>query len=100
MKENNLLPYDGEAILIHDSSDDFDRAAVTRTLIGTMPWQVETARIFGRELAVPRMTAWFGDAAYRYSGILHQPAPLPANRSMPARTCRSALGCLIQFGVA
>jgi alkylated DNA repair dioxygenase AlkB len=84
----NLLPYDGEAILIHDSSDDFDRAAVTRTLIGTMPWQVETARIFGRELAVPRMTAWFGDAAYRYSGILHQPAPLP--------TCRSALGCLIQ----
>ena len=42
MKENNLLPYDGEAILIHDSSDDFDRAAVTRTLIGTMPWQVET----------------------------------------------------------
>jgi hypothetical protein len=24
------------------------------------------------------MTAWFGDAAYRYSGILHQPAPLPA----------------------
>jgi alkylated DNA repair dioxygenase AlkB len=77
MKENNLLPYDGEAILIYDSSDDFDRAAVTRTLIGTMPWQVETARIFGRELAVPRMTAWFGDAAYRYSGILHQPAPLP-----------------------
>jgi alkylated DNA repair dioxygenase AlkB len=43
-----------------------------------MPWQVQTARIFGRELAVPRMTAWFGDAAYRYSGILHQPAPLPA----------------------
>jgi hypothetical protein len=26
----------------------------------------------------PRMTAWFGDAAYRYSGILHQPTPLPA----------------------
>jgi alkylated DNA repair dioxygenase AlkB len=78
LKENNLLPHDGEAILIHDNSTDFDWVAVTRTLIGTMPWQVETARIFGRELAVPRMTAWFGDAAYRYSGILHQPASLPA----------------------
>jgi alkylated DNA repair dioxygenase AlkB len=76
-KANNILPYDGEAVLIPDSSAEFDWAAITRTLVGTIPWQVETARLFGRELAVPRMTAWFGDAAYRYSGILHQPAPSP-----------------------
>jgi hypothetical protein len=24
------------------------------------------------------MTAWFGDGAYSYSGILHLPAPFPA----------------------
>jgi alkylated DNA repair dioxygenase AlkB len=24
------------------------------------------------------MTAWFGDVAYRYSGILHESAPMPA----------------------
>jgi hypothetical protein len=47
MKENNLLPHDGEAILIHDSSDDFNRAAVTRTLIGTMPWQVSWTNFEG-----------------------------------------------------
>jgi alkylated DNA repair dioxygenase AlkB len=76
-KANNILPYDGEAVLVPDGSAEFDWAAITRTLIGTMPWQVETARLFGRKLAVPRMTAWFGDAAYRYSGILHQPAPFP-----------------------
>jgi alkylated DNA repair dioxygenase AlkB len=74
----NILPYDGEAMLIPDSSANFDWAGVSRTLIATMPWQVETARLFGRELAVPRMTAWFGDSAYRYSGILHQPAPFPS----------------------
>ena len=73
----NLLPCDGEAVLIHDRGGDFDWAALTRTLMETMPWKVETARLFGREMAVPRMTAWFGDAAYRYSGILHEPAAMP-----------------------
>jgi len=74
---NNILPYDGEAVSFSDNCADIDWAAIARTLIDTMPWQVETARLFGREMAVPRMTAWFGDAAYRYSGILHQPAPFP-----------------------
>jgi alkylated DNA repair dioxygenase AlkB len=77
MKKNSVLPYDGETILIHDNSGDLDWAALTRMLIGTIPWQVETAQLFGRELVVPRLTAWFGDAAYSYSGILHRPAPLP-----------------------
>jgi alkylated DNA repair dioxygenase AlkB len=31
------------------------------------------------EMPIPRMTAWFGDGAYSYSGILHLPAPFPAN---------------------
>jgi alkylated DNA repair dioxygenase AlkB len=78
MKEDNILPYEGEAVLLDDSGSDFDWPAVTRTLIETMPWQVEMARIFGREMPVPRMTAWFGDAAYAYSGVCHQPAPFPA----------------------
>ena len=29
-------------------------------------------------MPIPRMTAWFGDGAYSYSGILHLPAPFPA----------------------
>jgi alkylated DNA repair dioxygenase AlkB len=78
VKKNNVLPYDGRAILIDDSGAEFDWPEVTRTLIDTMPWQQETARIFGREMPVPRMTAWFGDAAYSYSGIVHQPTPFPA----------------------
>ena len=75
MKKNSVLPYDGETILIHDNSADFDWAALTRMLIGTIPWHVETAQLFGRELVVPRLTAWFGDAAYSYSGILHRAQP-------------------------
>ena len=29
-------------------------------------------------MPVPRMTAWFGDADYTYSGICHRAAPFPA----------------------
>jgi alkylated DNA repair dioxygenase AlkB len=78
MTKSNILPYDGDAILIDDHGAEFDWPAITRTLIDTIPWQVETARIFGREMPIPRMTAWFGDGGYSYSGILHLPAPFPA----------------------
>jgi alkylated DNA repair dioxygenase AlkB len=78
MDDRNLLTYDGEAVLIQERGGDRDWLAITRLLIDTMPWRVEKARLFGRELPVRRMTVWFGDVAYRYSGILHEPAPFPA----------------------
>jgi len=78
MIASNILPYDGQAILIHDNCPEFDWPTVTQTLTETIPWQTETARLFGRAMPLPRLTAWFGDAAYSYSGILHEPAPLPA----------------------
>jgi cytochrome c553 len=43
-----------------------------------VPWRIETARLFGQEMPVPRMTAWFGEADYTYSGIHHRAAPFPA----------------------
>ena len=88
MTQSNVLPYDGEAILINDDSEGFDWPAITRTLIDTIPWQAETARIFGREMPVPRLTAWFGDLAYSYSGILHPPAPFPAIIDKVAKSIR------------
>jgi alkylated DNA repair dioxygenase AlkB len=78
MMGSNILPCDGQAVLIDDNGAEFDWPAVTRTLIDTVPWQAQTARIFGRDMPLPRMTAWFGDVAYSYSGILHEPAQFPA----------------------
>jgi hypothetical protein len=54
MKEHNILLYDGHAVLIDDSVTDFDWPAITQA---TMPWRIETAQMFGREMPVPRMTA-------------------------------------------
>jgi len=41
------------------------------------PWQQPQVQIYGRQLPVPRLVAWYGDAeaSYRYSGLTHQPLP-------------------------
>lgn len=39
-------------------------------------WGQRAIRMFGREVAQPRLTAWLGDpgAVYTYSGLRHEPA--------------------------
>ena len=87
MKEHNILPCDGHAVLIDDSVRDFEWPASTQALPEAIPWRIETARMFGREMPVPRMTVWFGDADYTYSGIHHRPAPFP---TIIRRLCEKA----------
>ena len=77
MNQRNILPYDGHAYLIDDTSDAFDWPKITACLAETMQWRIETARLFGREMPVPRMSTWFGEADYTYSGIRHRAVPFP-----------------------
>ncbi len=46
-----------------------------RALKEEVDWKSERIMMFGRSLAIPRMTAWFGDpgTCYTYSGISAQP---------------------------
>ncbi|WP_019341143.1 alpha-ketoglutarate-dependent dioxygenase AlkB family protein [Stutzerimonas stutzeri] len=41
------------------------------------PWSQPQIRLYGRNIAVPRRVAWYGDAdaLYRYSGLTHEPLP-------------------------
>ncbi len=51
-----------------------------------IPWEQKTIRMYGREVAVPRLTAWFGDAAYTYSGTENVPrAWLPELEALRVR---------------
>lgn len=43
----------------------------------TIDWEHPTVRLFGIARRVPRMTAWFGEATYTYSGVVNQPQPMP-----------------------
>lgn len=69
----NLLPRDGEAYLFEAAVAGAD--ALLERLVADVAWRQETARIMGRAVPLPRLTAWYGDAAYRYSGIDNPPQP-------------------------
>lgn len=52
------------------------------------PWARERIRLFGREVDVPRLTAWVADdgVTYTYSGLTHEPSPwTPTLRAIRAR---------------
>ena len=44
-----------------------------------LPWEVHHIRLFGRQVASPRLSCWIGDAGavYRYSGASFVPHPWP-----------------------
>src|SRR5205823_10681869 len=53
--------------------------AMLAALVEETPWASRKIRIAGREIAEPRLTAWYGDpeARYTYSGIRLEPLPWP-----------------------
>jgi alkylated DNA repair dioxygenase AlkB len=69
----NLLPVDGEARLFADAVAAPE--AVLARLSAVVDWRQEDARIMGRTVPLPRLTAWYGDAGYRYSGVDNPPRP-------------------------
>lgn len=40
-------------------------------------WEQHDVTLFGRTVPTPRLTAWLGDDAYAYSGVVNQPQPWP-----------------------
>ncbi len=49
-----------------------------RALRSGIAWEQGAIAMFGREVLEPRLTAWFGEADYTYSGRTVRAAPLPA----------------------
>ncbi len=49
--------------------------ALFATLRREVPWTQGAIALFGREILEPRLTAWFGDADYTYSGRTVAAAP-------------------------
>ncbi len=49
-------------------------------------WRQESIKMFGRELPMPRLTAWYGDKGYTYSGLYNEPQPwLPVLLELKSR---------------
>ena len=89
MAAPGLAPFDGELRLFEAAVPE-PELVLTR-LLAEIEWRQDTARIVGRDVALPRLTAWYGDAGYRYSGIDNPPKPwLPLLFELKGRAERLA----------
>ncbi len=50
-------------------------AEVMARLLRETDWREETVVVYGKRHLQPRLSAWYGDAAYTYSALRLQPAP-------------------------
>ena len=69
--------------------------SLAATLIASAEFEQQILKIFGRDVAAPRLSAWYGDAGadYAYSGLRLEPKPwLPALRAIRSRISHST-GC-------
>ena len=72
---HNLIPQDG---VLNDFGCILDLQAASQwfdTLLTQTPWQHDEVEVFGKRIVTARKVAWYGDAAYFYSGVLKQPLP-------------------------
>lgn len=71
----NLLPKDGTLLYQPDLFAPAEAESLLRRLTETIWWEQPAIRFFGKLVPVPRLTAWYGDKEYKYSGILNLPLP-------------------------
>ena len=90
----NLIPFDGEAVLQEPWLPPEDAQALMDDLVSHLDWAQEHARFGAKVIALPRLTAWYGDVGYAYSGVYHPPSPWP----VPLARLRDSLGALAAPG--
>ncbi len=63
---------DGDALLIDGFIERSAADSYLECLLSDVAWQQHEIRIFGRRVATPRLSAWYGDrgARYCYSGVV------------------------------
>lgn len=67
----NLLPCDGELRYF----PNFVKEDLFDTLSSSINWRQDEITIFGKTHPQPRLTCWYGDRPYSYSGITMHPDP-------------------------
>tara|TARA_R110002167_G_scaffold4753_3_gene22340 strand:- start:743 stop:1339 length:597 start_codon:yes stop_codon:yes gene_type:complete len=64
-----------DAVLYPAALDDAD--ALFDRVMADVDWKQEELTFYGRRIPQPRLSAWYGDAAYAYSGLRLEPRPWP-----------------------
>ncbi len=66
----------GADVVVHRGLVNADEAPeILEQLVSEVAWRSDVIRLFGREMPIPRLAAWYGDpgSVYTYSGIRLEP---------------------------
>ena len=66
---------DGELAWLTQLALPWPNEVVLARLIAETAWRAETVIVYGKRHLQPRLSAWHGDKAYRYSGLSLAPLP-------------------------
>lgn len=103
--EAELLPIpidDGELYFMQQLPLAVDNGEVMQRLLEETAWKAETIFLFGREVAQPRLSAWYGEKRYTYSGRTFEPLPftplqLDIKRAVEAATGKRFNSVLLNY---
>jgi len=62
---------DGEYLFVPEFFDKSKSDYYFNFLLNNIQWKQEERRMYGKTVKFPRLTAWYGDQPYTYSGITH-----------------------------
>jgi len=88
LSEARVTLPDGDAWLMEGFIEPADADTYLERLLADVAWEQHQIRIFGRRIATPRLSAWYGDpgARYCYSGLMLEPLDwLPAIAELKAQ---------------
>jgi alkylated DNA repair dioxygenase AlkB len=66
---------DGELYFMQRLPLPWDGATLLQRLLAETDWRAETITLWGKPVQQPRLSAWYGDARYSYSGMTLEPQP-------------------------
>ncbi|MCC6070233.1 alpha-ketoglutarate-dependent dioxygenase AlkB family protein [Massilia sp. GCM10020059] len=75
---NTLIPIpipDGELLWLAQLPLGLANEEVLARLVAQTSWRAESITLWGKQHLQPRLTAWYGDARYSYSGLDLEPLP-------------------------
>jgi alkylated DNA repair dioxygenase AlkB len=75
----DLIPIpieDGELSMLAQLPMPIGNAEILARLLAETSWRADTVVVYGKRYLQPRLTAWYGEASYTYSGLTLHPLPL------------------------
>nr|WP_256488982.1 alpha-ketoglutarate-dependent dioxygenase AlkB [Dyella lutea] len=86
-----------ELAIIEDWLAPTEADRLLTDLLSSIPWEIHRIRMFGREVASPRLSCWIGDpgASYVYSRTRFEPHPWPG--ALGALRARVEQACGVRF---